>query len=77
MKNLKKRQLTCLAIGFLVASTSVFAAGCGFKGDNSGEQEKVDPNRKQLYVGYYNGGMGLDWMNQLKYGFEEKYPEYH
>ncbi|MDD6994747.1 MAG: extracellular solute-binding protein [Candidatus Borkfalkiaceae bacterium] len=76
MKNLKKRQLTCLAIGFLVASTSVFAAGCGFKGDNSGEQEKVDPNRKQLYVGYYNGGMGLDWMNQLKYGFEEKYPEY-
>lgn len=71
------RKMTKIGVLFLsalltVSSIPAFVA-CRPTG---GEGEQVDPNRKQIYVGYYNGGMGLDWIYQLKYGFEELYPEY-
>jgi len=48
--------------------------GCGDKMPNGGE--KIDPNRKQLYVGNFNGGMGSEWMDELDKAFEAAYPEY-
>ena len=72
MWKMKKIGVLFLSALLTVSSIPTFVA-CRHTG---GEGEQVDPNRKQIYVGYYNGGMGLDWIYQLKYGFEELYPEY-
>jgi ABC-type glycerol-3-phosphate transport system substrate-binding protein len=37
---------------------------------------KVDPNRTQLYIGYYSGGLGTEWMSETIRRFEAKYPKY-
>ena len=48
--------------------------GCKNSGEIGGE--KIDPNREQLYVGNFNGGLGSEWMAELDKAFEAAYPQY-
>ena len=70
MKNMVKifSLLLCLMMTF------GFAVGC--RRDNS-EDQKVDKSKTQLYVKYYNGGFGDEWLNQLCAEFEEMYADVH
>lgn len=73
-KTLKK------AIALLLAMLSlgtVLLCGCGTPPpDENRFDEEVDTTRTQLYVGYFNGGMGLPWLTEVKKRFEALYPEY-
>ena len=44
-------------------------AGCG--SSSSGAMEEIDPNKTQLYVSVFNGGIGTDWMSSIEKAFEE------
>lgn len=64
-----------LSIVLLLAPITLFT-GCGEVEDDDRFNEDVDSSKTQLYVGYYNGGHGLNWIKEIKRQFEEKYPEY-
>ena len=36
----------------------------------------IDKNGTQLYVGIFNGGWGMDWLESAKAQFEDLYPQY-
>lgn len=74
---MKKRVFALLCIVFVCFS--IFLVGCQ-RGGNSvdGEpnyDEPIDPNRTQLYVGNYNGGLGARWLWEVKELFEKAHPE--
>ena len=49
----------------LVLSLSAVLVGCDdLPGD--GPEEEIDPNRTQLRIGNYYGGLGDGWLNELK-----------
>lgn len=48
-------------------------SGCGNL--TPGDQEEIDINRTQLWVGNYDGGYGDAWLYKLKARFEEKYKD--
>lgn len=66
---MKKLLWTILACFLLVAAVFGTAA-CG--GNN---EEVINPDKTQLFIGAYNGGYGDEWMKDLKKRFEEKYAE--
>ncbi len=70
MKKMQKRMTKVLAYALSLTSV-VSLAACG--GRETGE--KVDGNRTQVYVNYYNGGLGMSWIGALKTAFEAKHPE--
>lgn len=37
--------------------------------------EEIDPNRTQLYIGIYEGGWGRAWIDEMKRSFEAQNPE--
>ena len=75
-KNLKKLIALMLAITTVI-SCAAMLAGCGESIDDPNRfVEDVDAARTQLYVGYFNGGIGLSWLTEAKRLFEEIYPEY-
>ena len=65
MKKLKKALSVVLAFAM-----SLSLAAC--KRD---EGEKVDKNRTQVFVNFYNGGLGSAWLTELKKSFEAIHPE--
>lgn len=65
-----------LALVFLGVIVGVIVGMVRCSSDRESGIEKIDPNRDQIYVGYFNGGMQLAWINELKYAFEAKYPKY-
>ena len=70
MKKISKKLVSMLA---LVMAFSGFA-GCAqpeIPGENPALNEKIDPNRTQIYVFCYDGGYGSDWLVDLKYKFED------
>ena len=78
MKTMKKLISLVLALT-VVLSCGAMLAGCdGNSGATDPDRfnEAVDTNKTQLYVGYYNGGLGLSWLTEAKRLFEEEYPEY-
>lgn len=64
------KKILCAALAVLLA--------CGaFTGCNRDSgAEAIDPNRTQIYVGVYDGGLGTDWINAADVAFEAKYPQY-
>lgn len=44
-------------------------AACG-----GGDEEQIDPNKTQLYVGIFEGGWGREWIDLMKVKFEKQYP---
>lgn len=68
MKKIVKILLAvCMAITAIVPLT-----GCA----DEWVGEQVDGDRKQIYVGLYEGGWGRDWLDEAKAEFEKIYPEY-
>lgn len=66
MRSVKKAG--CMLIAVLLAG--VFAlgfAGCGK------QLESIDTTKTQLYVKYYNGGMGREWIDEIISDFEAAY----
>ena len=68
MKTLKKVLALALCA---VSATSMFAA-CGGREDDV----EVDAGKTQLYVKYYKGGLGAEWIEQTIADFEAKYANY-
>lgn len=76
MKKMKKFLAFVLAMTMMV-SCAAMLAGCGGEIDDVNMfNETADSNKTQLYVGYYNGGLGMQWLKEVKALFEAKYPEY-
>lgn len=69
MNRLKKLLACVLAC---VCCLPIFACNPNGPGE---EEEKIDPNRTQLYVANFNGGYGKNWINALKASFEAKYKD--
>lgn len=76
-KTMKKLVALLLAVTTLL-SVGAMLTGCKQEPivDPNRFNEEVDPARTQFYVGYFNGGMGLPWLMEIKTLFEAKYPEY-
>lgn len=67
-----KRILTTMLV--LAAFVNLFA-GCTPKTGGPTQTEQIDRNRTQLYVSNYNGGIGTDWLYDVKARFEEAYKD--
>ena len=57
-------------VAMLLAATMTMPALTACGGSNGNE---IDPNKTQLYVGVYDGGMGVDSLYTLAKRFEDKY----
>lgn len=60
-------------IAFIVLNAFVLAS-CDFFDDVTGGED-VDPNRTQVYIGNYYGGLGDAWLKELKRQYEELNPD--
>ena len=60
---------TALAAG-LALSFCAFGVGCTRE-----RGEEVDPTKTQIFINYYNGGLGAEWITALKEAYEEEHPE--
>ena len=59
-KNMKK---------FVKASAALLLATMNFVGCGGTVIEKFDGNKTQIYVNVFNGGLGIEWMEDLKNQF--------
>lgn len=78
MKQNFKKWLALLLACALTLSAAAMLAGCGEVeiDDPDRFDEDVDSSKTQIYVGYFNGGLGLTWLTEAKEAFEAKYPQY-
>ncbi|MCQ3035227.1 MAG: hypothetical protein MJ248_03325 [Bacilli bacterium] len=67
-----KKQSLALCLGSLAMLVTPLLTSCGGSG-NGGKGEKIDTTKTQIKVGTFNGGFGMDWLNEAKARFEEKY----
>lgn len=77
MRNLFKKALClllCVMCIFAVSACRRDNPQGGFGG--TGDDEKIDKNKTQIYVSGFNGGYGLDWLRSVKADFEKDYPQY-
>lgn len=65
----KTKRLVALALS--VAALGTGLVGCGGRETDT----SVDSTKTQLYVKYYNGGLGSDWINKVIADFEELYKD--
>ena len=66
-KNMKK---------FVKASAALLLATMNFVGCGGTVIEKFDGNKTQIYVNVFNGGLGIEWMEDLKNQFNAANTEY-
>lgn len=62
-------------VSLLLCGTCALAipfAGC----DRGGENQTIDEGKTQLYVKYYNGGLGREWIDNVITSFEQDYANY-
>lgn len=60
------KKLGLLVLGFIMMFCSVVSVGCG-------GGESIDKTKTQLYIYNYDGGIGTDWLYDLKAAFETAY----
>ena len=55
--------------------TVVVSLGCvfGFTGCSRENEEQFDDTKSHIYVGIFNAGYGVAWLNDLKTRFETYY----
>ena len=70
--NGRKRFQKFLTAAVIAAMCLTSGASCGINRDSG---EKIDENRTQVFINYYNGGLGMEWMAALKNAFEKIYPD--
>lgn len=63
---------TIVTVFIFLASLTLTSCNFGEEGD---EDEDIDPNKTQVYIGNYYGGLGDKWLKELKAQFEELYPD--
>lgn len=69
---MKSKRVLALMATLLVGATSVSSfSGCGAKSDSI----KEDPNKANLIVATYNGGVGYKWLEDAADRFEELYKD--
>ena len=66
-----KKTLSLFLAGTLMASSLTGLIGCGPTTDPN--TEEVDETKTQLYVGYFDGGTGREWLEENKTLFEAQY----
>lgn len=71
--NGRKKFQKFLTAAVIAAMCLTSGASCGGIHRDSGE--KIDENRTQVFINYYNGGLGTKWMPALKEAFEKIYPD--
>lgn len=64
------KKTLALTLAAVMAVSSL--AGCGNKGGNKGGTSETD-----IEIGYWNSGLGTDWLDAVIKAFTEKYPEYN
>lgn len=65
-----KKTMKCLT-AVLSVFTAMSAAGCRGRGG-----VKEEAGKTNIYVGYYNGGVGSEWLDSAIAKFEERYSSY-
>lgn len=68
------KKLTKIAAAVLSLATICSFTACGGREDSSGQS--ADSGKMQLYVKYYNGGFGDEWLKKLGSEFEAMYEGY-
>lgn len=68
-----KKFLAFVLVAILAASVAVCCVAC--TPNSSIYDEDVDPNRTQLYIGNYYGGLGDAWLKELKRQYQELHPD--
>lgn len=58
----------------LLLSLAMLAGTC-FAGCGGGGGVEIDPNRTQLYVANFDGGVGSEWLDKIQVAFEAKYAQ--
>jgi len=69
---MKRKIIKIFSLLLSFAMVFSLATGCR-RGDD--DNQMVDKTKTQLYVKYYNGGFGDEWLNKLCAEFEEMYTE--
>lgn len=59
-----------LAAGLALSFCAFGAVAC-----DRDQGEEVDPTKTQIYINYYNGGLGMDWMTALDEAYEALHPD--
>lgn len=68
---LKKFMAICM-LSILACMTFITFSGCFRRGQQG---EDIDPNRTQVYIGNFGGGLGEQWLKNAKAEFEKIYPK--
>lgn len=69
-----KQKLYAVMAGSL-ALTAVLGSCGGGGGTGNSSQVQIDPTKTQVYVSVFNGGFGIDWLNEAANRFMEKNTE--
>ena len=67
-----KKSLSLFLCGIMMASSMASFAACG--GADS-DNPAVDASKTQLYVGYFDGGLGREWLEEARTLFEAQYAD--
>lgn len=70
MNKISKKLVSLLAV-MMAFSSAVGCAEPEIPGGDPALNEKIDPNRTQIYAFCYDGGFGTNWLIDLKKKFEE------
>lgn len=67
----KAKRIFSIALSIVALSSTASFVGCGRE---SGR--KADPNKSQLTIGNYDGGLGHEWLENIIKDFEKDYADY-
>lgn len=67
-----KKMCVLLALVMMISSVGILFTGCDTEGPGT---VQVNPNKTQIYVFSYNGGVGNDWLDATIAAFEAKYAD--
>ena len=60
----------------LILVLGIVLSVCACDGRGEGGERAVDTNKSQLYIGCWDGGFGIEWLESIARRFEEFYADY-